>query len=94
MSTTAPYVILLCCTESDANSLQIDIDQQCFFQYVPYHLRIYYLYFNRLASLCSDLGSPLDYNTLESALLILDTNANGKISYDEFIGWYKGTSRP
>lgn len=43
-----------------------------------------------LASLCSDLGSPLDYNTLESALLILDVNTNGKISYEEFIGWYKG----
>ena len=46
-----------------------------------------------MASLCSDLGSPLDYNTLESALLMLDVNANGKISYEEFIGWYKGTSR-
>lgn len=43
-----------------------------------------------LASLCSDLGSPLDYNTLESALLILDVDSNGKITYSEFIGWYKG----
>jgi hypothetical protein len=48
------------------------------------------LIYCRLANLCSDLGSPLDYNTLESALLILDVNVNGKISYDEFIGWYKG----
>ena len=44
----------------------------------------------RLANLCNDLGSPLDYNTLESALLTLDVDANGKISYAEFIGWYKG----
>ena len=44
----------------------------------------------RLATLCSELGSPLDYNALESALLMLDVNANGKISYAEFLGWYKG----
>jgi Ca2+-binding EF-hand superfamily protein len=48
---------------------------------------------NRLASLCNDLGSPLDYNTLESALLILDVNMDGKINYEEFIGWYKGSLR-
>lgn len=46
-----------------------------------------------LASLCNDLGSPLDYNTLESALLILDVNMDGKINYEEFIGWYKGSLR-
>lgn len=44
-----------------------------------------------LANLCNDLGSPLDYNTLESALLILDVNSDGKITYEEFVGWYKGS---
>lgn len=43
----------------------------------------------RLASLCQSLGSPLDYNTLESAILLLDTNGDNKIQYEEFLAWYK-----
>jgi Ca2+-binding EF-hand superfamily protein len=44
---------------------------------------------HRLAELCKSLGSPLSYNVLESAILLLDKNNDGKIQYDEFLAWYK-----
>eukprot|EP01038_Epipyxis_sp_PR26KG_P009408 gene9408-12669_t len=43
-----------------------------------------------LAALCQSLGSKLTLNELESAIFLLDRNANGKIEYDEFLQWYKG----
>jgi hypothetical protein len=47
--------------------------------------------FTRLATLCQELGSPLDYNALESAVLVLDTDGDGQIQYNEFVNWYKGS---
>lgn len=41
-----------------------------------------------LALLCNDLGSPLGYNQLEAAILILDKNDDGKIQYSEFLEWW------
>lgn len=52
---------------------------------------IFSLIFYRLATLCQELGSPLDYNALESAVLVLDTDGDNHIQYSEFIAWYKGT---
>jgi Ca2+-binding EF-hand superfamily protein len=43
-----------------------------------------------LASLCQSLGSPLTLNELESAILVLDVNGDGKITYGEFLKWYVG----
>ena len=44
----------------------------------------------QLAQLCQALGSPLNYNDLESAILLLDKNGDGKIDYKEFLTWWKG----
>lgn len=43
-----------------------------------------------LAALCSDLGTTLSRNELEAALVTLDKNGDGAISYDEFVFWYYG----
>ena len=41
------------------------------------------------AVLCKALGAELNHNELESALLELDGNHDGKISWDEFWKWYE-----
>jgi len=43
-----------------------------------------------LASLCSDLGSPLDHNELVAAISTMDVDGSGTISYEEFYGWWAG----
>eukprot|EP00614_Pseudopedinella_elastica_P027611 CAMPEP_0172615824 /NCGR_PEP_ID=MMETSP1068-20121228/62526_1 /TAXON_ID=35684 /ORGANISM="Pseudopedinella elastica, Strain CCMP716" /LENGTH=237 /DNA_ID=CAMNT_0013421085 /DNA_START=82 /DNA_END=795 /DNA_ORIENTATION=- len=43
-----------------------------------------------LGMLCTNLGSTLEPNELETALHSLDKNGDGKVSYDEFIAWWKG----
>lgn len=45
---------------------------------------------HRLAALCQALGSPLDYNSLEAAVLLLDKDGDGRIDYAEFANWWKG----
>ena len=56
-----------------------DIFKLCFMSNMP-----------RLAALCQSLGSPLDYNSLEAAVLLLDKDGNGRIDYVEFANWWKG----
>jgi hypothetical protein len=43
-----------------------------------------------LARLCRSLGAQQTLNELEAALFVLDKNADGKISYEEFIDWWQG----
>lgn len=43
-----------------------------------------------LAALCQSLGTNLTIHELESAILILDSNGDGKISYNEFVDWWNG----
>lgn len=43
-----------------------------------------------LARLCQALGAPQSLNELEAALFILDKDADGKISYEEFLSWWQG----
>jgi len=43
-----------------------------------------------LAQLCKSLGSSLDHNELEAALMTMDCNKDGQISFDEFMGWWAG----
>ena len=43
-----------------------------------------------LASLCQTLGTTLSRNELESALVTLDRDGNGAITYEEFVSWYYG----
>jgi hypothetical protein len=43
-----------------------------------------------LAALCQSLGTSLTAHELESAILLLDGNGDGKISYQEFLEWWKG----
>lgn len=45
---------------------------------------------SELAKLCQALGATQSLNELESALFILDVNADGKISYEEFLDWWSG----
>jgi hypothetical protein len=42
-----------------------------------------------LSVLCKEMGAVLSRSELEAALLMLDTNDNGKIEYDEFAGWWR-----
>lgn len=43
-----------------------------------------------LAKLCQALGATQSLNELESALFVLDKNADGKVSYEEFLDWWSG----
>lgn len=43
-----------------------------------------------LAKLTAALGSSLSLNELESALFILDTSGDGKVSLEEFLAWWEG----
>jgi hypothetical protein len=43
-----------------------------------------------LAALCKALGTNLTIHELESAILVLDANGDGKISFSEFHDWWKG----
>lgn len=43
-----------------------------------------------LASLCADLGCNLTRNELEAALVVLDRDGDGSISFEEFVTWYRG----
>jgi hypothetical protein len=43
-----------------------------------------------LARLCRSLGAQQSLNELEAALFVLDKNADGKISYEEFLDWWQG----
>ncbi|KAG5177438.1 hypothetical protein JKP88DRAFT_332477 [Tribonema minus] len=43
-----------------------------------------------LAALCREMGALLTRAELETALLMLDRNANGKIEFDEFAAWWQG----
>jgi len=47
-----------------------------------------YLDVKEVACLCSSLGYSLNKNELESALFILDSNSDGKVTVDEFIEWW------
>eukprot|EP01040_Poterioochromonas_malhamensis_P008844 gene8845-9579_t len=49
-----------------------------------------YLESKELAALCQSLGTNLTIHELESAILLLDSNSDGKISYNEFLDWWKG----
>jgi len=49
-----------------------------------------YLESKELAALCQALGSSLDHNELEAALTLMDTSGDGKISKEEFFGWWSG----
>lgn len=43
-----------------------------------------------MAKLCKALGSSATLNELESALMVLDHDADGKVSYEEFLAWWQG----
>lgn len=43
-----------------------------------------------LAALCQALGTKLTIHELEAAILLLDSNGDGKISFNEFQDWWKG----
>lgn len=43
-----------------------------------------------LAKLCKALGSTQSLNELEAALMVLDHNADGLVSYEEFLAWWNG----
>ena len=43
-----------------------------------------------LAVLCKELGSELDHNELVAALSTMDKDGDGKITYEEFYGWWTG----
>jgi Ca2+-binding EF-hand superfamily protein len=43
-----------------------------------------------LSALVASLGTTLTLNQLESAVFVLDKNEDGKITFEEFLGWYKG----
>ena len=75
------------------------------FVYINNCILLYYVYNNytlyysnssgslstkELSKLCKEMGTPLSLNELESALLVLDVDGNGKITYDEFLRWYNG----
>ena len=44
----------------------------------------------QLAQLCASLGSTMTRQEIESALFILDTDGNGHVSEEEFVGWWVG----
>eukprot|EP01041_Mallomonas_annulata_P005298 gene5298-10596_t len=44
---------------------------------------------SELAKLCVALGSPLTYDQLEAAVLLLDSNGDGVVEYKEFLEWWK-----
>mmetsp|Transcript_7901 Transcript_7901/g.13088 ORF Transcript_7901/g.13088 Transcript_7901/m.13088 type:complete len:257 (-) Transcript_7901:31-801(-) len=48
-----------------------------------------YLDSKELALLCKSIGSVLTLNELESAIFVMDKNSDGRISYEEFIDWWK-----
>ena len=41
-----------------------------------------------LATVCTEMGTTLNKNELESALFLLDRNGDGKISLEEFQAWW------
>jgi len=41
-----------------------------------------------LSRLCADLGCALTRNELEAALVVLDADGDGNISFPEFLSWY------
>jgi Ca2+-binding EF-hand superfamily protein len=43
-----------------------------------------------LVTLVASLGTTMTFNQLEVALLLLDKNGDGKITFDEFLYWYQG----
>jgi len=43
-----------------------------------------------LVTLVASLGTTLTLNQLEVALLLLDKNSDGKITFEEFLYWYQG----
>ena len=45
-----------------------------------------------LGELCASLGSTLEPQEIEAALLALDKDGNGGISFEEFVRWWKGSS--
>jgi len=45
---------------------------------------------SELAALVASLGTTLTLNELEAALLLLDRNDDGKITFEEFLSWYEG----
>jgi len=47
-----------------------------------------------LVRLCKSLGSNLTTAELESFVLLMDTNNNGRVEYGEFLAWWKGNSAP
>jgi hypothetical protein len=47
-----------------------------------------YMDAQELAGVCCSLGTTLKKNELESALLLLDKNDDGKITFDEFRTWW------
>jgi len=47
-----------------------------------------------LAQLCKDLGSELNQNELEAAMLCLDKDGSNAISLDEFQAWWRHTTPP
>ena len=42
-----------------------------------------------LGALCAALGQPLNHDGLEDAVLVLDSNRDGEIQYDEFVHWWQ-----
>mmetsp|Transcript_22839 Transcript_22839/g.59757 ORF Transcript_22839/g.59757 Transcript_22839/m.59757 type:complete len:143 (-) Transcript_22839:548-976(-) len=44
-----------------------------------------------LAQLVNDLGSDMEVDEVAAALAALDTDANGTVEYQEFLGWWKTT---
>lgn len=41
-----------------------------------------------LATACTSLGSKLNHDELEAAILILDKTGSGRVSFDQFKVWY------
>jgi hypothetical protein len=48
-----------------------------------------YLDVGELSKLCQSMGADQSLNELESALFVLDKNDDGKISYEEFLDWWR-----
>lgn len=45
---------------------------------------------SELAKMCKALGCAQSLNELETVLCLLDKDSDGKVSYEEFLDWWRG----
>lgn len=51
-----------------------------------------YLEVGELASFSASMGAPMSKNDVEAAMLMLDSNSDGKIAFTELTEWWRGRS--